>query len=166
MAKRAVSIAESTLGKDHPDTAAALNNLAQTRRMRGRYAEAEPLYRRALEIWKGAGMAGTREYAWAAGNLAGFFYERGRYSGAEELFRRAIGVLERASGPQSSDVAVMQCGLAEVYQAMQRNTQAEAIYREWIPLVQNKEKLDRAVAAYMRLKQKSTRTARSFQAAP
>ena len=41
-------ILEQALGKDHPDVAASLNNLAELYRAQGRYADAEPLYRRSL----------------------------------------------------------------------------------------------------------------------
>ena len=38
------------LGPEHPDVAAALNNLALRYKTQGRYVEAEPLYRRSLAI--------------------------------------------------------------------------------------------------------------------
>jgi len=38
------------LGPDHPDVATSLNNLAELYGTQGKYAEAEPLYNRALEI--------------------------------------------------------------------------------------------------------------------
>jgi tetratricopeptide (TPR) repeat protein len=38
------------LGPDHPDVATALNNLASLLQDKGDYADAEPLYRRALAI--------------------------------------------------------------------------------------------------------------------
>lgn len=46
----ALSIRESTLGRDHPAVAATLNNLAVLYGKRGKYKEAEPLCQRALEI--------------------------------------------------------------------------------------------------------------------
>ena len=39
-----------SLGPDHPDTAATLNNLAELYRAQRKYDEAEPLYQRALAI--------------------------------------------------------------------------------------------------------------------
>ena len=38
------------MGPDHPDTASSLNNLALLYQDQGKYAEAEPLYQRALAI--------------------------------------------------------------------------------------------------------------------
>ena len=38
------------LGEDHPETAQGYNNLASNLHAQGKYAEAEPLFRTALEI--------------------------------------------------------------------------------------------------------------------
>ena len=38
------------LGPNHPDVATSLNNLARLYYAHGRYAEAEPLYKRSLGI--------------------------------------------------------------------------------------------------------------------
>ena len=64
--KRALAIREKALGKDHPDVVYSLNdlgelfrtqdvvyslnNLAFLYKIQGKYAEAEPLYKRALAI--------------------------------------------------------------------------------------------------------------------
>jgi tetratricopeptide (TPR) repeat protein len=42
------------LGPDHPDVAMTLNNLAVLYKFAGKYAEAEPLYQRALAIFEAA----------------------------------------------------------------------------------------------------------------
>ena len=39
-----------TLGPDHPDVAQSLNGLAALYKAEGRYADAEPLYKRCLAI--------------------------------------------------------------------------------------------------------------------
>ena len=52
-------IYEQVLGPDHPDTASSLHNLAAIYDSQGRYAEAEPLYRRALAIREQAGPRAT-----------------------------------------------------------------------------------------------------------
>jgi len=46
---RAIEIGEKALGKDHPDVAVWYNNLAVLLQARGKYDQAEPLYRRAIE---------------------------------------------------------------------------------------------------------------------
>jgi tetratricopeptide (TPR) repeat protein len=42
----------SCLGKDHPEVAIRYNNLAGLLRAQGKYDQAEPLYRRAIEIFQ------------------------------------------------------------------------------------------------------------------
>jgi tetratricopeptide (TPR) repeat protein len=50
LAQQALAIRERTLGPNHPDVATSLTNLALLYASQRRYAEAEPLYRRALAI--------------------------------------------------------------------------------------------------------------------
>src|SRR2546422_10812580 len=50
LADHTLRIREKTLGPDHPDVAASLNNLALLYRTKGQYAQAEPLYQRSLAI--------------------------------------------------------------------------------------------------------------------
>jgi tetratricopeptide (TPR) repeat protein len=45
-----LEIREKLLGKEHPDVATSLNNLASLYYSQGKYAEAEPLYQRAIAI--------------------------------------------------------------------------------------------------------------------
>ena len=48
--KRALTIDEASYGKDHPNVATDLNNLAQLYQATNRLTEAEPLMKRALTI--------------------------------------------------------------------------------------------------------------------
>src|SRR6516165_4197930 len=48
IAQRALTIRERALGPDHPAVAVSLNNLALVYAAQGRYADAEPLYKRSL----------------------------------------------------------------------------------------------------------------------
>jgi tetratricopeptide (TPR) repeat protein len=41
---------ETVLGKEHPDTLTSINNLAQVLSRRGKYEEAEKIYRQALGL--------------------------------------------------------------------------------------------------------------------
>jgi len=49
LAEKALALAERVLGEEHPDTLTSVNNLAAAYDAQGRYGEAEPLYKRALE---------------------------------------------------------------------------------------------------------------------
>jgi len=50
LAEQLVRRNEAELGENHPDTAVALNHLANLYETLGRYADAEPLYKRSLAI--------------------------------------------------------------------------------------------------------------------
>ncbi len=47
--KKALQLAETNAGKNHPNVATSLNNLAALYKAQGQYAQAEPLYRRSLK---------------------------------------------------------------------------------------------------------------------
>ena len=49
--RRALAIDEASFGKDHPDVATRLNNLAQLLKATNRLADAEPLMRRTVGIF-------------------------------------------------------------------------------------------------------------------
>jgi tetratricopeptide (TPR) repeat protein len=48
VAEEVLKVAENTFGPNHPQVATSLNNLALLYQAQGKYAEAEPLYKRAL----------------------------------------------------------------------------------------------------------------------
>jgi tetratricopeptide (TPR) repeat protein len=84
-ASTALEIWEQVLGREHPDVAQGLNNLAELYRVQGRYAEAEPLYQRAIAILEKAlppdhpHRIGVRE------NYAHLLDQLGRHTEAAEL---------------------------------------------------------------------------------
>ena len=82
------AIREKALGPEHPDVAASRNNLAELYQAQGRYAEAEPLYRRSLAIWEKALGPEHPHVATGLNNLTVLYRAQGRYAEAEPLFRR------------------------------------------------------------------------------
>ena len=86
-------IFEKALGPDHPSVASALNNLASLYKEEARYADAEPLYKRALAIREKALGPDHPDVAQSLNNLADLYSAQGRHADAEPLYKRA-----RASG--------------------------------------------------------------------
>ena len=127
--RRALAIDEKALGKDHPDVASSLNNLALLLYSQGKYGEAEPLYRRALGIYEKK--LGT-DHPWVAtglNNLALLLYSQGKYGEAEPLYRRALAIYEKADGSYHPDVATSLSNLAELLRAEGKYADAEPLYR-------------------------------------
>ena len=67
--------------------AASLNNLAGLYDSQGRYSEAEPLYQKALSLYKQLSGDGNSDVAASLNNLAGLYDSQGRYSEAEPLYQ-------------------------------------------------------------------------------
>jgi tetratricopeptide (TPR) repeat protein len=104
--KRGLAIWETKLGKDLPDVADALHNLALLYKEMGQYAKAEPLYQRSLGIYEAkfgqehlrawfANLARVLEpgrafYVWAATATAAATRRRSRMRGCTSR-RRSSG---------------------------------------------------------------------------
>ena len=124
----ALKEAEKFGGQD-PRLATSLNNLAELYRVQGQYAEAEPLYRRALAIWEKALGPEHPDVAAGLNNLAELYRAQGQYAEAEPLFQRALAIWEKAHGPEHPDVAQSRNNLAALYGAQGRYAEAEPLYK-------------------------------------
>ncbi len=98
LSKRALEIAENTLGIDHPNTARRLKATADLYYRQGRYLEAEPLYRRALEIMETFVGKEHSAIGLLLNNLAGLYWDQGFRENAEPLYKRAVGIVEKGYG--------------------------------------------------------------------
>ena len=94
VAKRALQVAEQSLGPDHPSVATILNNLAELYRTQGQYAAAEPLYKRSLAIWEKALGPDHPDVATSLENMALLYRKAGREKEAEALEKRAAAIRE------------------------------------------------------------------------
>jgi CHAT domain-containing protein/tetratricopeptide (TPR) repeat protein len=108
--------------------AASLNNLAMLYQLQGAYAEAEPLYVRALRICEKALGAEHPELAASLNNLAELHRARGAYAEAEPLHERALRICEKALGAEHPDVATSLNNLAMLYQLQGAYAEAEPLY--------------------------------------
>ena len=129
LAQRVLVIREKVLGRDHPDVATALNNLAVLYLHQGRYADAEPLYERALTIRETAFGSEHPDIAASLNNLAGLYLHQGRYAKAEPLFQRSLAIREKVLGREHLDVAQSLNYLAGLYDNQGRYADAEPLYQ-------------------------------------
>ncbi len=105
---------------------AILNFLAYLYPDMGRYAEAEPLYRRSLAIWEKQ-LGRHPHVAHSLENLAVLYWAMGRYAEAEPLHRRSLEVYEKQLGRDHPDVAHSLNNLAALYWSMGRYAEAEPL---------------------------------------
>ncbi|MCV3215450.1 tetratricopeptide repeat protein [Plectonema radiosum NIES-515] len=127
-AERAIEISEKVLGKEHPDVATTLNNLAELYKAQGRYQKAEPLHLRSLAIYEK--MLGKEHplVATSLNNLAELYKARGRYEKAEPLYLRSLAIYEKVLGKQHPLVATSLNNLASLYQVQGSYEKAEPLY--------------------------------------
>lgn len=126
--KRAVRIGERTLGPDHLDVAAGLNNLAITYFYQGRYDDAQPFCERALAIRESAFGSDHPQVATSLNTLAGLHLYRGRYDEAQPLYERALEVRQRTLGSDDPRVASSLNNLAVLCIEQRRYAEAESLY--------------------------------------
>jgi CHAT domain-containing protein/Tfp pilus assembly protein PilF len=117
------------LGPSHPSVATSLNNLAALYGAQSRYADAEPLYKRALAIYEKALGPDHPNLATSLNNLAELYRAQGRYADAEPLYKRAVANREKALGPDHADVGNSLNNLAILYYSQGRYADAEPLYK-------------------------------------
>jgi tetratricopeptide (TPR) repeat protein len=110
-------------------TGRLMNQLGLLFNTQARYAEAEPLYRRALEILEKNFGLDHPDAAIRLNNLAGLLQDTNRHADAESLYRRALEILEKSFGPNHPDVARGLNNLAQLLTSTNRYAEAEALYR-------------------------------------
>ncbi len=124
-----VTLREATETDRQIIIADSLNSLAQTYDDQGKYAEAEPLYQRALAIREKTLSAEHSDVAASLNNLAALYRAQGRYGEAEPLYQRSLAIFEKALGAEHPDVAICLNNLALLYYDQGRYGEAEPLFR-------------------------------------
>jgi len=121
---------EKKLGTEHPNTAQSYVNLASLLDIRrGQDAEAESLYRRALDARRKA-LGPTHRAVGQTLQLMGLFYlNQARYEESEARYREALEIF-RAIDPKHFEIGKVKNGLALVASRQGRYAEAEAGLQE------------------------------------
>lgn len=117
-----VALARAQASRGH--LAVALNEHAITLVAAGRFAEAEPLFREALEIHRQTLGARHPKTAAHLNNLAGLLQDTGRFAEAEPLYREALEIDREALGERHPDQAISLVNLGSLL--VQRGEVSEA----------------------------------------
>ncbi|CAL1136673.1 unnamed protein product, partial [Cladocopium goreaui] len=118
------------LGEDHPDTLTSLNNLALLLYAQGHLAEAEPLFRKALEKSKAKLGEDHPDTLNSINNLAAVLDDQGHLAEAEPLYREALEKRKAQLGEDHPDTLNSINNLAAVLDAQGHLAEAEPLYRE------------------------------------
>ena len=130
IAQRVLTIREKALGRNHPDVAIALDNLANLYRLQGRFADAEPLLQRSLAIREQALGHDDPDIAGSLLNLAALYLDQSRYADAEPLLQQSLAIWEKALGRDHPDVALALNNLASLYVNEGRYADAEPLLQQ------------------------------------
>ena len=129
VAERALILAESSLGPEHPGTLTSASNLARLYESQNRYDVAEPLYQRAL-AGRGRVLGPEHGHTLTSVNDLAMLYEaQGRYDEAEPLYKRALSASERVLGLEHPDTLTSVNNLASLYQTQHRYDEAEPLFK-------------------------------------
>lgn len=134
--RRALALAEQSLGPEHADTAALVNNLALALKQAGAYEESETLYLRAVASAEKLEGPESPVYAGLLSNLGELYNLKGDYARAEQALRRAAAIAEKALGPDNRVSATALNNLARTYQLKADYAQAEALYKRALPALE------------------------------
>src|SRR5215469_3173710 len=90
----------------------SMNNIAYTLEKEGRYAEAESVYRDALQIQRRVLGLEHPDTLLTMDNLNNTLAEQGRYTDAEKLCRQTLDIRAKILGPEHRDTATSKYELA------------------------------------------------------
>jgi len=121
------------------EAADLLNKTAHYLFKRALYAEALPIYQRALAIREKTLGLDHVDVAQSLNNLALLYNDEGKYSQAEPLLRRALGIWEKALGPDHTEVAAGLGNLAESLRYQRKFTEAEPLFRRSLEIREKKQ---------------------------
>lgn len=139
-----LAIRERTLGADHRDTLASVNNKALLLYAKRDLAGAEPLFRRAIIAQKRKLGPEHIDTLVSLSNLAGLLRKKGDWAGAESLLRQTLEVYERTLGPGHHDTLVNLNNLAAVLQSKGDLEEAEMLYRRALDTSERKSGMEHA----------------------
>ncbi len=118
IAQRISDIPKRTLGEEHPDYAASLNNLAVVYQNMGDYPAALTLHEQARDITKRTLGEEHPAYADSLNNLATVYQAMGDYPAALPLFEQARDIRKRTLGEEHPDYSQSLNNLAMLYRDM------------------------------------------------
>ncbi|AUX41105.1 hypothetical protein SOCE26_025100 [Sorangium cellulosum] len=136
LAQRALAIREKALGREHPQVATSLHDLAGLYLAKGDHARAEPLYLRALAIREKALGSEHPDVATSLHNLAWLYQAKGDHARAEPLYLRALAILEKTLGSEHPDVATPLNNLAWLYYTKGDYARVEPLYQRALAILE------------------------------
>jgi TonB family protein len=132
LAKRALELRETALGRNHRELVPLLLNLGELYKVKQRISDAHSCFERALQISEKAFGADDLRVAGILDRLAYITYAQRDERKAENLFARSLAIRERSAGPESPELAKTAFALGELYRFRRDYSKAEPLYQRVI----------------------------------
>ncbi|WP_454061781.1 tetratricopeptide repeat protein [Candidatus Nitrospira salsa] len=127
--KNALSWYQKRIGLKPTKDPALLNEFGQAWHRAGKFRDALPFYKEALDLREKTLEASDPDLAVSLNNLAELYRAQGQYAKAEPLYQRAIQIDEVALGPNHPGLATDFNNLASLYRAQGKYAEAEPLYQ-------------------------------------
>ncbi|MEA1983261.1 MAG: tetratricopeptide repeat protein, partial [Campylobacterota bacterium] len=130
---------ETSLGEEHPSTAAGYHNLAVLYEAMGNHLEALSLYKQALAINEKVLGEEHPDTATIYNNLAVLYMDMGKLEEALPLCKKALAINEKVLGKEHPDTAMSYNNYANLYLSMGNSAEALPLYKKALEI--NKKEL-------------------------
>ncbi|MBA3804775.1 MAG: tetratricopeptide repeat protein [Acidobacteria bacterium] len=108
----------------------SLSGLSAALRGQGKYADAESVVRKQLQLLEITYGERHPDYAKTLNNLGLLLSEQKKYKEAEEIHRRALKLREKYDEPPRRNMAVSLLNLGKIYYEQGKNSEAEALFSQ------------------------------------
>lgn len=135
-AEEAYRFAETAFGKEHPETAAALNNLGWVQDLMGQTGQAKASYRKALKIKEQHFGPQSVELIPTLENLADLYTSNLNYTKAIDVLKTLINLVENKDGELRIRKSVYACHLASIYELFGSLKVSESIYLDTLSFLE------------------------------
>jgi tetratricopeptide (TPR) repeat protein len=136
------------LGKGHRSIAACVDELVTTYDSEGKYAVAEPLVRRALEVYRRGVGEGHPDHATCLRMVALWFFRMRRLTEAQELYRRALKMIRKESGQNHLNYAATLDSLAQLHHRKGEIAKVEPLRIQVIEIIRDVHREDHPLYAH------------------
>lgn len=120
-----VAAATARWGEQAVELVPILNTQAELYRQHGRFADAEPLYRRAIAILEKSGTSAQQDLATLYGNFGVSMRQAGQFAEAEQLLRQALALRSQAFPPGHQQRIPQEINLSTLLIATGHYTEAQ-----------------------------------------
>jgi tetratricopeptide (TPR) repeat protein len=134
--QQALSILVKQHGENHPTVENIVAKEADLAFRQGRYAEALPLYRKALAIASALQGADSLRASVLETNIAGILKEQGDFETALAMYRRSMQKKVALAGPRDPVVAVSMTNLGDLFMRMGQADKALPLYENALQILE------------------------------